>query len=162
GISGTTTGLNRAIWAVGLRNPFTFAFQPGTGRMFINDVGGNNFEEVDEGNAGANYGWQITEGAVDQAAFPNLTRPVITKPHGSGRTTVGNTIVGAAFYNPATITFPGEFVGDYYFADLSGNWINRIDPVTHQVTNFADKLTGSQPVGLATTPTGDLLYLSRG
>ena len=28
-----------AIWALGLRNPFTFSFQPGTGRMFINDVG---------------------------------------------------------------------------------------------------------------------------
>jgi glucose/arabinose dehydrogenase len=34
-----TTGDNRSIWALGLRNPFTFAFQPGTGRMFINDVG---------------------------------------------------------------------------------------------------------------------------
>src|SRR5256885_5691095 len=33
------TGLNRSIWALGLRNPFTFAFQPGTSRMFINDVG---------------------------------------------------------------------------------------------------------------------------
>ena len=32
-------GNNRSIWALGLRNPFTFAFQPGTGRMFINDVG---------------------------------------------------------------------------------------------------------------------------
>src|SRR5262249_33295487 len=39
GISGSPTGANRAIWAVGLRNPFTFAFQPGTGRLFINDVG---------------------------------------------------------------------------------------------------------------------------
>ena len=35
----TATGNNRAIWALGLRNPFTFAFQPGTGRIFINDVG---------------------------------------------------------------------------------------------------------------------------
>ena len=31
----TASGVNRAIWALGLRNPFTFAFQPGTGRMFI-------------------------------------------------------------------------------------------------------------------------------
>ena len=37
----TATGKNRAIWALGLRNPFTFAFQPGTTRMFINDVGEN-------------------------------------------------------------------------------------------------------------------------
>jgi hypothetical protein len=27
----TATGVNRSIWALGLRNPFTFAFQPGTG-----------------------------------------------------------------------------------------------------------------------------------
>ena len=32
-------GKNRAIWALGLRNPFTFAFDPFSGRMFINDVG---------------------------------------------------------------------------------------------------------------------------
>ena len=29
--SAPATGDNRAIWALGLRNPFTFAFQPGTG-----------------------------------------------------------------------------------------------------------------------------------
>ena len=37
----TATGNNRSIWALGLRNPLTFAFQPGTTRMFINDVGQN-------------------------------------------------------------------------------------------------------------------------
>lgn len=36
----SATGKYRAIWCLGLRNPFCFAFQPGTGRMFINDVGG--------------------------------------------------------------------------------------------------------------------------
>jgi len=36
----TTSGKNRAIWALGLRNPFKFAIQPATGTMFINDVGG--------------------------------------------------------------------------------------------------------------------------
>ena len=59
---GTATGQNRAIWALGLRNPFTFAFQPGTGRMFINDVGQNAWEEINDGIAGSNYGWPTTEG----------------------------------------------------------------------------------------------------
>ena len=35
----TASGNNRAIWALGLRNPFKFAVQPGTGTIFINDVG---------------------------------------------------------------------------------------------------------------------------
>ncbi len=58
----TAAGVNRSIWALGLRNPFTFAFQPGTGRMFINDVGEASFEEINDGIAGSNYGWPNTEG----------------------------------------------------------------------------------------------------
>ena len=53
---------HRAIWAYGLRNPFTFAVQPGTGRMHINDVGAGTWEEINLGAAGANYGWPATEG----------------------------------------------------------------------------------------------------
>ena len=44
------SGNNRSIWAIGLRNPFTFAFQPGTGRLFINDVGQDNWEEINRGS----------------------------------------------------------------------------------------------------------------
>src|SRR5690606_20136251 len=50
-------GPNRAIWALGLRNPFTLAIRPETGALFINDVGQTTFEEVDVGAPGANYGW---------------------------------------------------------------------------------------------------------
>ncbi|HEY9824685.1 MAG TPA: PQQ-dependent sugar dehydrogenase, partial [Stenomitos sp.] len=52
-----TSGKNRAIWALGLRNPFTFAVQPGTGRIHINDVGQGTWEEINAGVKGANYGW---------------------------------------------------------------------------------------------------------
>src|SRR5947207_189129 len=50
------------IWALGLRNPFTFGIQPGTGRIFIDDVGQDTWEEIDDGVAGGNYGWPDTEG----------------------------------------------------------------------------------------------------
>lgn len=52
----STTGDNRSIWALGLRNPFTFAVHPNSGRIFINDVGQSSWEEINEGVAGANYG----------------------------------------------------------------------------------------------------------
>ena len=58
----SATGDNRAIWALGLRNPFTFSFQPGIGRMFINDVGEGTWEEINDGIAGSNYGWPNCEG----------------------------------------------------------------------------------------------------
>jgi glucose/arabinose dehydrogenase len=70
-----TSGNNRAIWALGLRNPFTFAFQPGTGRMFINDVGQDSWEEIDDGVAGSNYGWPACEGACAQLN-PNFRDPI--------------------------------------------------------------------------------------
>jgi hypothetical protein len=90
----SASGKNRAIWALGLRNPFTFAVQPGTGRIFINDVGQNTTEEVDEGVAGANYGWPTTEGPTTD---PRFDSPVYSYPHGSECA-----ITGGAFYNPST------------------------------------------------------------
>ena len=40
-----------------LRNPFTFAFNPAGTDLFINDVGESTWEEINDGVAGANYGW---------------------------------------------------------------------------------------------------------
>jgi glucose/arabinose dehydrogenase len=76
----TATGNNRAIWALGLRNPFTFAFQPGTGRMFINDVGQNMWEEIDDGIAGSNYGWPAAEGPTGNSSYRS---PIYWYGHGT-------------------------------------------------------------------------------
>ncbi|HLC12976.1 MAG TPA: PQQ-dependent sugar dehydrogenase [Chthoniobacterales bacterium] len=69
----TATGNNRAIWALGLRNPFTFAFQPDTTRLLINDVGQSTWEEINDGIAGSNYGWPTTEGPTSNPAFRSGT-----------------------------------------------------------------------------------------
>ena len=47
-----TSGKYRAIWAIGLRNPFKIAVQPGTGRIFANDVGQTEWEEINDVVAG--------------------------------------------------------------------------------------------------------------
>ncbi len=151
-----TSGKNRLIWALGLRNPFTFAFQPGTGRLFLNDVGQNTWEEVDEGSAGANYGWPATEGAT---ANPAYTGPVYAYPHSGGPVT-GCCIVGAAFYDPATPAFPAAFLHKYLFMDLCEGWVRTLDPATGTV---GDWLTGfSSPVDLRVARDGSVLVLSRG
>ena len=152
------TGKNDAIWALGLRNPFTFAFQPGSGRMFINDVGQAAFEEIDEGAAGANYGWPATEGDFSPAQFPGFVRPFYAYAHGNG-TFEGFAITGGAFYNPANLMFPGEFFGDYFFADFVNDWINVIDTATKQVARFASG--AGNPVDLRVAADGSLWYLSR-
>ena len=70
---GSTSGINRSIWASGLRNPFTFAFQSSTGRLFINDVGAGTWEEINDGIAGSNYGWPASEGPT---STPDSAGPV--------------------------------------------------------------------------------------
>jgi glucose/arabinose dehydrogenase len=147
------------IWALGLRNPFTFSFQPGSGRMFINDVGQGTWEEINEGGAGRNFGWATTEGDFNQATFPNFTRPVYAYSHGGGGFQ-GYAITGGAFYNPTVGQFPSQYVGDYFFADYGNSWINVRDSVTGVVSQFA---TGaSNPVDLKVGADGSLSYLTRG
>lgn len=46
----------------GFRNPQRFTWDPGTGRLFVSDIGQNNVEEIDLAQAGANYGWNSREG----------------------------------------------------------------------------------------------------
>lgn len=150
---GSTTGNNRAIWALGLRNPFTFAVQPGTGRMFINDVGQDTYEEIDDGIPGANYGWPNYEGPSSNSAFKT---PFHYYHHNTG----GCAIAGGDFYNPTVSGFPPEYSGDYFFADYCGGWIRRIDLSTKAVTEFASGL--SSPTDIRTGMDGSLYYLNRG
>jgi glucose/arabinose dehydrogenase len=151
-----TTGNNRSIWAFGLRNPFTFAFQPGTGRLFINDVGANTWEEINDGIAGSNYGWPATEGVTNNPAFRS---PLFAYQHGFSATT-GCAIAGGAFYNPAVIQFPQNFVGKYFFADLCSNWIRVFDPASGTASGFATGVPS--PVDLKVGADGSLYYLARG
>ena len=152
----TATGNNRAIWALGLRNPFTFAFQPGTTRLFINDVGESTYEEINDGIAGSNYGWPITEGPTSNSAFRG---PIYFYGHGTSNVT-GCAIVGAAFYNPPVPQFPSSYTGKYFFADLCNGWIRVFDPSAGTATGFATGIVN--PVDLHVGPDGALYYLARG
>ncbi|MEP7338039.1 MAG: PQQ-dependent sugar dehydrogenase [Acidobacteriota bacterium] len=149
------TGNNRAIWALGLRNPYTFNFQPGTGRMFINDVGQSATEEINDGIAGSNYGWPNCEGPCSP---PNANFRDPISFYANDASTCA--IVGGAFYNPATVTFPASFVGKYFFGDLCGGWIKTYNPSNGMVENFATGV--STGVGLEVGSDGSLYYLQQG
>ena len=154
----TATGVNRSIWALGLRNPFTFAFQPGTGRLFINDVGQNAWEEINDGIAGSNYGWSTCEGFCTPPNS-NFRDPLFQYGHGSTSTT-GCAIVGGGFYNPATIQFPASYVGKYFFADLCTGWIRVFDPTNNTAADFGSGV--ATPVDLKVGSDGSLYYLAIG
>ncbi|HSS19128.1 MAG TPA: Calx-beta domain-containing protein [Pyrinomonadaceae bacterium] len=166
-IAGSPAGVNQAIWAVGLRNPYTFSFQAGTGRMQINDVGQNTWEEIDVGTAGANYGWPTCEGSFLQGSqtqactVPGMTNPIYQY---SSAVSPECAITGGDFYNPTTSTFPAEYIGKYLFSDFCGGWMKTIDPLNPPATGTASSFaTGiSSPVDIHVANDGSLYYLARG
>jgi glucose/arabinose dehydrogenase len=148
----TTTGASRAIWAYGFRNPFTFGVQPGTGKIFVNDVGDNGakrWEEINELKRGGNYGWPNAWGLLGAA---DGEKPVHAYQEG------GCAITGGAFYNPSVVSFPAEYIGQYFFADYCGGWIRILDTTTKSVKEFQSGL--ASPVDLQVGPDGSLYVLS--
>lgn len=161
----TQTGLARAVWASGLRNPFTFAIQPGSGRIHINDVGEGTWEEINLGAPGADYGWPTTEGPTSAAG---ITAPLFAYRHGAttpagsgpGGFFVGQAIAGGAFY-PVNGAFPAGYRGHYYFADYVAGFVGRLDTTNGNAAYAFARLSGS-PVDLLAGNDGALYVLTRG
>jgi glucose/arabinose dehydrogenase len=155
-ISGTTSGANRAIWAVGFRNPFTASVNPATGRIFVNDVGERTREEIDDLQKGKNYGWPNQEGFLG-ANNLNYTRPIIDYVRGDAGACA---ITGGTFYHPSTNTFGSSYLDKYFYSDYCGGWVRMLDPSTKVSTAFD---TGySQPVDLKVGSDGALYVLATG
>ena len=162
----TQSGLALAIWAYGLRNPFTFAFQPGSGRMHINDVGEQTWEEIDVGSAGANYGWPSSEGPDHVRG--GITGPLFAYGHnaasppgsGPGGFLTGIAIVGAAFYPNSGGSFPAGYGGNYFFADLGARWVARLDSANGWAAYTFAQLSDT-PVDLLAGNDGSLYALTR-
>ena len=105
------------VWAYGLRNPWRFSFDRATGDLWIADVGGGQFEEVDVspgGAGGANYGWNIMEGPAcregDECDRDGLVPPVAAYDHSQGNAITG----GYVYRGEATPALQGV----YLYADF--------------------------------------------
>jgi glucose/arabinose dehydrogenase len=143
-----TTGKYQATWALGLRNPFTFAVQRETGRIFINDVGGIA-EEINEGRAGANYGWPTVEHGP--TTDPRFQGPIHHYP---------TACIAGGDFAPKGPGWPKEYRGQYFFGDFNHGSIKFIDPDNPAVAKpFATGLR--RPVDLRFAADGSLYVLVR-
>ena len=114
-----TAGYRGEIWALGLRNPWGFTFDEQTGDLYIPDVGGGKFEEVNfqpgSSTGGENYGWSIFEGIrcqdPDSCDSTGVTQPVAVYPHIEGCAAV---VGGAVYRGTRFISMRGVF----FYADL--------------------------------------------
>ena len=115
----------REVWQYGLRNPWRFAFDRGTGDLFIADVGQGDREEIDVGLAsrrgGENWGWNTMEGSrcfrpATGCNTSGLSLPVAEYDHSGGACSV----TGGVVYRGCRL--PG-YAGTYFYADYCAGFV---------------------------------------
>ncbi|HYG03487.1 MAG TPA: PQQ-dependent sugar dehydrogenase, partial [Chryseosolibacter sp.] len=151
----TNSGIYKAIYALGFRNPFTFSFN-NMAKLFVNDVGNTKWEEINNVLPGKNYGWPYIEGRAadnpDAIVPADYLDPFYVYDHD-----VGCAVTGAAFYDGDVQSFPSEYYGKYFFGDYCNGTIRAIDPISGEKLDF---LTNSERAVYITFIRGDLYYMS--
>lgn len=117
------------IYATGLRNPLRFSIDAPTGRVFLGDVGQNNWEEVNLIVKGGDYGWSWREGLHDFVGEPAPASPPATgftptdpifeyvSDNAGGGVIYGTSVCGGMVYRGNQLT---ELQGKYLFCDIFG------------------------------------------
>ena len=116
-------------YAMGLRNPYRWSFDPVSGELWLGDVGQDAWEEVDKIALGGNYGWPIREGFVclggGQLCSAAYEPPVAVYAQPPG----GASVTGGVVYRGAALSgLEGVYLyTDYYAGDLTALFF---DPTT--------------------------------
>jgi len=147
GATVTPQGVYRAIWAIGLRNPFRFGIDPATGKIHINDVGGS-WEEVNLGEAGRNYGWPTCTGSCTNAY---ATNPLFRYDTGED----GCAITGGTFYNGNQL--PSSYRGTYLLIDYCRTWLRQLR--ADNTVAIVPVTIPNSSVGLLQAPDGSIYVL---
>ncbi len=121
------TGTAREVWALGLRNPWRFAFDRVTGDLYIGDVGQSRREEIDIGlssrRGGENYGWRVTEGTLCFNPSANCGTAGFTPPVAEYDHSIGCSVTGGYVYRGCRM--PG-YAGTYFYGDFCTSIIRSL------------------------------------
>jgi glucose/arabinose dehydrogenase len=115
-------GSRAEIWALGLRNPWRFAFDRVAGLLYVADVGQNRWEEIHvaaSNRPGVNYGWRVLEGnecfGGSTCNAQGLDRPAVVYSHEEGCS-----VTGGAVYRGSRIP---AIAGHYFYSDYCSGFL---------------------------------------
>jgi glucose/arabinose dehydrogenase len=107
--------------------------------LYIADVGGDNFEEVDIAPipaAGVNYGWSIMEGPSCRRSTgcnqTGLQKPVLSYATHQNSTCA---IIGGSVYRGRKIP---EIQGQYFYSDYCNSWLRSFGFANGKITDEHD------------------------
>ena len=159
------TGGRAEIWAIGMRNPWRFAFDRQTGLLYVADVGQNEIEEIDVESAtepGLNYGWNIMEGdhcyRSSSCDREGLVMPKVTYNHSGGACSV----TGGFVYRGRRIP---SLAGHYFYSDYCAGWLKSFRMMNGAVTDRRDWKTSENlghVVSFGEDSSGELYILTEG
>ena len=169
--NGDASSNRSKVYSYGLRNPFRFAIQPGTGEPFIGDVGWNTWEEVNTGR-GKNFGWPCYEGgngsSLQQGGYRSLAgcqalyssgAPVTPGLHAYVHAGSGSSVQVGDFYTGSR--YPAEYQGALFVADFNKGQIRTLRLTggggLESATDFATETGVTQ---LSAGPLGDLYLMN--
>jgi glucose/arabinose dehydrogenase len=119
------SGARPEIWAYGLRNPWRFSFDRGSGALIIGDVGQDQQEELDFApagtGAGANYGWSVFEGdrRNKPGGAPHALAPLLVSRHSAGNCA----IIGGYVVRDRALA---GLYGQYLYSDICKSQIRAV------------------------------------
>ena len=177
----------RRIVAYGMRNPFRFGVRPGTGEVWIGDVGWGTWEEIERLQAPTasvtNLGWPCYEGSGRQSGYDSANLSICENLYAEGAAAVraplfawnhgaqvvpgeacptGSSSAAGIAFEPANGGYPSEYRGALFFADYSRDCIWAMLPGSDGVPDPARIRTfaagAANPVQLQIGPGGDLFY----
>jgi glucose/arabinose dehydrogenase len=158
GLPVTPSSVRTEFWAVGLRNPWRFCFDPANGTVFCGDVGQGTLEEIDIIGKGKNYGWNYFE-AVNP--FTGTPPPgfVHTLPILNYSRTLGYCVIGGVVYRGARMS---QLYGAYIYGDYGSGRIWALWNSGNTVTTNTQLVIDAGVTAFGTDPSnGDVLYANQ-
>jgi glucose/arabinose dehydrogenase len=160
-----TAGARGEIWSYGLRNPWRFSFDRGTGDLYIADVGESRWEEVNRATAAegagrsVNYGWSRMEGSqcfVEGCDRSGLTRPLVQYDHADGCA-----VTGGYVYRGAAIS---GLQGQYFYGDYCEGWVRsfRAEGDPGQPVDWPALSPGDNITSFGEDAAGELYIVTQG
>ncbi len=154
------------VFAMGMRNPFRFTVDLRDGQVIVADVGNSNWEEINRGGPGSNFGWPCYEGPYEAATYANcdayqsgaspITQAVYSYPHSVKEPMRGSAIGGDLYLGNV---FPPLYRGAYFFHDFNGGVVDFLTFNADGSANHNEFATNVPGVVQMTTGDDGALYV---